>query len=54
MFKIVVVGGPAENYIERCIKSILSQTEKFDAQIVLDPVGDDTYIRAKKYECDNE
>lgn len=53
MFKIVVVGGPAEKYIDRCLQSILSQTEAFEAQVVLDPVGDDTYLLAKKYECGN-
>jgi len=52
MFKIVVVGGPAEKYVERCMESILSQKEEFQAQVVLDPVGDNTYELAKKYECD--
>jgi len=52
MFKIVVVGGPAEKYVERCMESILSQKEEFQAQVVLDPIGDNTYELAKKYECD--
>ena len=52
MFKIIIVGGPAEGYIERCLQSVLSQPEYFQAQVVLDPVGDKTYEQAKKYECD--
>jgi glycosyltransferase involved in cell wall biosynthesis len=52
MFKIIVVGGPAENYVERCLQSVLRQPEYFQAQVVLDPVGDRTYEQAKKYECD--
>jgi glycosyltransferase involved in cell wall biosynthesis len=53
MFKIIVVAGPAENYIERCLQSILDQKEEFKVQVVLDPFGDKTYEQAKKYECDN-
>jgi hypothetical protein len=52
MFKILVVGGPAEKYVERCMESILAQKEEFTAQVVLDPVGDNTYNLAKKYECE--
>lgn len=52
MFKIIIVGGPAESYIERCLRSVLEQTEAFHAQVVLDPVGDKTYEKAKAYESD--
>jgi len=52
MFKIIIVGGPAEDYVERCLQSVLRLPEYFQAQVVLDPVGDKTYEQAKKYECD--
>lgn len=51
MFKIIVVGGPAENYVERCMESVLSQKEEFQAQVVLDPVGDQTYKKSLPYQC---
>jgi glycosyltransferase involved in cell wall biosynthesis len=50
MFKIIIVGGPAEPYIERCLESVLKQTEPFHAQVVLDPVGDKTFEKAKPYD----
>ena len=51
MYKIVVVGGPAEDYIDRCLESLLAQEIKdWEACVVLDPVGDLTYERAKKFE----
>lgn len=50
MFKIGMVGGPCELYIERSINSIIDQKESnWTLQIVLDPV-DDAYAIAKKYE----
>lgn len=50
MFKIGIVGGPCEKYIEKCITSFLNQEEKnWEIQIVLDPV-DNAYKIAKKYE----
>ncbi|MBD3260718.1 MAG: glycosyltransferase [Candidatus Altiarchaeales archaeon] len=53
MFKLIVVGGPAEAYIERCLTSIISQTEgEWSAQVMLDPVGDKSYEKAKKFESD--
>ena len=53
MYKIVVVGGPAERYISYCLKSLLSQDlEDWEACVVLDPVGDGTYEEAKLFESD--
>lgn len=53
MFKIVIVGGPAEKYIVRCLKSVLSQkVQDFQACVVLDPVGDKTYDNAKSFESE--
>jgi len=50
MFKIIVVGGPAENYVDQCIISILNQIETdWEAQIIIDPI-DNSYDIAKKYE----
>ena len=52
-FKIMVVGGPAENYVDRCLESINSQTYKnWDCQVILDPVGDNTYNNAIKHQND--
>jgi glycosyltransferase involved in cell wall biosynthesis len=52
MFKVIVVGWQAEDYIKRCLESILTQTEKVQIQVVLDPGEDKTYEQAKGYECD--
>lgn len=52
-FKFMVVGGPAETYIERCLESIKNQNyPNWTAQVVLDPVGDETYNRALKFQRD--
>jgi len=54
MLKIMVVGGPAEDYIVRCLTSIINQSVlDWDAQVVLDPVNDKTYEIAKAYERPN-
>jgi glycosyltransferase involved in cell wall biosynthesis len=53
MFKIIIIGGPAENYVEKCITSILNQKEKnWEAQIIIDNM-DNSYEIAKKYESNN-
>lgn len=52
MFKIAIVGGPCEKYIEKCILSFLDQDEKdWEIQIVLDPI-DNSYDIAKSYESE--
>jgi glycosyltransferase involved in cell wall biosynthesis len=52
-FKIVVIGGPAESYIDRCLSSIVNQKDiKWKAQVILDPVGDSTYEKAREYISD--
>jgi hypothetical protein len=49
-FKFVVVGGPAEKYIEKCLTSIKNQTVKdWECAIVLTPANDSTYTNAKKF-----
>ena len=51
MFKIMIVGGPADPYIDQCLNSLLTQScQDWEAQVVLDPVGDGTYARAKRWE----
>lgn len=46
-FKIMIVGGPAEKYIDRCLQSLIQQDyPNWKAQVILDPVGDKTYERA--------
>ncbi|MBD3260720.1 MAG: glycosyltransferase [Candidatus Altiarchaeales archaeon] len=53
MFKIVIVGGPAEGYIQRNLKQLLNQFEQdWEACVILDPVGDKTYEQAKAFESD--
>lgn len=48
-FKFLIVGGYAENYIERCLQSIVDQDYPYwKAQVVLDPV-DGSYERALKF-----
>jgi len=50
MFKIVVIGGPAENYVEQCLISIINQiSSDWECVVVIDPV-DSSYEIAKKYE----
>jgi hypothetical protein len=50
MFKIIVIGGPAENYAEQCIISILNQKHSnWEAQVIIDPI-DSSYELIKKYE----
>lgn len=54
MFKIAVVGGFAEKYIDRCLSSILMQDrDDWECQVVLDLVGDQSYAAAKPYERKN-
>jgi len=53
MYKIIIIGGPAENYIQRCLNSIINQDlEDWEACVVLDPVGDGTYEKAKEFSSD--
>lgn len=50
MYKFVIVGGPAENYIERCLNSIVNQSHTdWEAVVVLDPVGDLSYAKAMNF-----
>jgi len=52
-FKVMVVAGPAENYIERCLESLCIQDySNWEAQVVLDPIGDKTYEKALKFQSD--
>jgi glycosyltransferase involved in cell wall biosynthesis len=47
MLHLVVNCGPAEDYIERCIDSIRSQTlQVWQAHVTIDPCGDETFRRA--------
>jgi len=51
MLKIIVIGGPAEKYIEYCLNSIVNQTyTDWETCVVLDPVGDKTYEKALKFQ----
>ncbi len=50
MFRIVVVGWKAEQYIERCLTSIKYQTvQDWTACVVLDPSEDRTVELAKRF-----
>lgn len=47
MMKILIVGGPVEHYVDRCLKSLALQTfTDWEAQVVLDPFPDKSYERA--------
>lgn len=49
-FKIMVVGGYAEPYIEKCLKSIESQNyTNWKAQVILDPI-DNSFQKAVKFQ----
>lgn len=53
MLKIVVIGGYAEKYVSRCLESLCSQTETdWEAQVVLDPIGDKTYENSLRFSSD--
>jgi len=50
MFRIVIVGGPAEGYIKECLQSLQAQTvTDWTACVVLDPVGDKTIEQAESF-----
>lgn len=54
-FQIMIVGGPAEDYIDRCLNSLIYQEyTNWAAQIIIDPfpVGSKTYERALKFQSD--
>jgi len=52
-FCIVVVGGPAEPYLDRCLQSINNQTcQDWRCCVVLDPCGDGTFEKASSYASD--
>lgn len=55
MFRVMIVGGPAEEYIDRCLGSLVSQEyTNWTAQVILDPypVGNKTYEKALRYQSD--
>src|SRR5262245_32565406 len=53
MFRIVIPGGFAEAWIDRCLESVLRQTDAaWRAVVVLDPVGDGTAARARRFESE--
>ncbi len=52
-FKIVVVGGNCEKYVEKCINSIKNQTnQNWECCISITKSNDKTYEIAKKFEND--
>ena len=53
MFKIAAIGGFAEKYVDRCLKSFLNQTfPEWEMQVIVDPTGDKTYENALPFACD--
>jgi glycosyltransferase involved in cell wall biosynthesis len=53
MIKVLVVGGPVEHYIERCLKSLALQMHTdWEAQVVLDPFKDLSYEKALVWQSD--
>jgi len=52
-FKVIVPGGPAEKYIDRCMQSILGQKDvDVEVQVMLDACGDKTPEIIQKYKSD--
>jgi len=52
-FKFMVIGGPVEGYIEKCLTSIKNQDyPNWTAQVILDPCGDNSYEKALKFQDD--
>lgn len=52
-FKIVVVGGKCEKYVEKCLNSIINQTNKnWECCVCITKSSDKTYETAKKFESD--
>lgn len=53
MFKILIVGGPVEYYIDRCLKSVALQSyTNWEAQVVLDPFKDKSVEKALNWQND--
>jgi len=53
MIKILIVGGPVECYIERCLTSVVLQEHTdWEAQVVLDPFKDKSYEKALVWQSD--
>jgi len=53
MLKILIVGGPVEYYIERCLKSLVLQFHTdWEAQVVLDPFKDRSVEKALNWQSD--
>ncbi len=47
MFKLIINCGPCQDYIQKCLDSVMSQTIKdWEAFVTIDPCGDMTYERA--------
>lgn len=50
MIKIIVNCGPCEEFIGKCLESVLRQTvEDWEAYVTVDPCGDDTFARAIQF-----
>lgn len=53
MIKVLIVGGPVEYYIDRCLKSLVLQIHTdWEAQVVLDPFKDASYEKALNWQSD--
>ena len=53
MLKILIVGGPVEYYIDRCLKSLILQFyTNWEAQVVLDPFKDKSYEKALNWQSE--
>ena len=51
MFKILIVGGPVEYYIDKCLKSLAIQNYfDWEAHVVLDPFMDRSFENALKWQ----
>jgi glycosyltransferase involved in cell wall biosynthesis len=52
MFKIIIIAGPAQKYIKKCLSSLVSQEyTNWQCQVIIDPV-DQSYQIAKEFESE--
>lgn len=53
MLKILIIGGPVEQYIDKCLNSVMLQNyNNWEAQVVLDPFNDKSYEKALSWQND--
>lgn len=53
MIKLIVNCGPCEEFIGKCLESVLRQTVRtWEAYVTVDPCGDDTFAKVIGFSSD--